>query len=175
VNAGNREILLIARAYLEHPYMDYRIAGCTTIFVAHQEVSNVTTAEVSGHSGLNRPKTILIADDSELVRTKLRRALERDTEFAVCGEATDGVEAVAKAKELTPDLILLDVKMPRLTGLEVAGILRSTQPRIRIMMVTMYAEELNKTLTSLFGVDAVFSKSEGVTKLIERVENLLAA
>jgi len=72
-------------------------------------------------------------------------------------------------------LILLDVKMPRLTGLEVAGILRRALPRIRIMMVTMYAEELNKKLTSLFGIDAVFSKSEGATKLIERVENLLAA
>jgi hypothetical protein len=43
------------------------------------------------------------------------------------------------------------------------------------MMVTLYAEELNKKLTSLFGIDAVFSKSEGATKLIERVENLLAA
>ena len=131
--------------------------------------------DASGRSGLNKPRTILIADDSEMVRAKIRQALERETDFEICGEATDGVEAVAKAKELTPDLILLDVKMPRLTGLEVAGILRRTQPRIRIMMVTMYAEELNKTLTSLFGVDAVFSKSEGVTKLIERVENLLAA
>jgi DNA-binding NarL/FixJ family response regulator len=82
---------------------------------------------------------------------------------------------VAKAKELTPDLILLDVKMPRLTGLEVAGILRRALPEIRIMMVTMYAEELNKKLTSVFGIDAVFSKSEGAAKLIERVENLLAA
>jgi DNA-binding NarL/FixJ family response regulator len=109
-----------------------------------------------------------------MVRAKVRQALERETDFEICGEATDGVEAVAKAKELTPDLILLDVKMPRLTGLEVAGILRRTQPRIRIMMVTMYAEELNQKLASRFGVDAVFSKSEGVTKLIERVENLLA-
>ena len=131
--------------------------------------------DASGRSGLNKPRTILIADDSEMVRAKIRQALERETDFEICGEATDGVEAVAKAKELTPDLILLDVKMPRLTGLEVAGILRHTLPRIRIMMVTMYAEELNKKLTSLFGVDAVFSKSEGVTKLIERVENLLAA
>lgn len=101
--------------------------------------------------------------------------LERETDFEICGEATDGVEAVAKAKELTPDLILLDVKMPRLNGLEVAGILGYRQPRIRIMMVTMYAEELNNTLTSLFGIDAVLSKSEGVTNLIERVENLLGA
>jgi len=110
-----------------------------------------------------------------MVRAKIRQALERETDFEICGEAADGVEAVAKAKELTPDLILLDVKMPHLNGLEVAGILRHTQPRVRIMMVTMYAEELNKKLASLFGVDAVFSKSEGVTKLIERVENLLAA
>ena len=131
--------------------------------------------DVSDRSGLNKPRTILIADDSEMVRAKIRQALERETDFEICGEATDGVEAVAKAKALTPDLILLDMKMPRLTGLEVAGILRHTQPRIRIMMVTMYAEELNKKLTSLFGVDAVFSKSEGVTKLIERVQNLLAA
>lgn len=126
-------------------------------------------------SELNKPRTILIADDSEMVRAKIRQALERETDFEICGEASDGLEAVAKAKALTPDLILLDVKMPRLTGLEVAGILRRTLPRIRIMMVTMYAEELNKKLTSFFGIDAVFSKSEGVTKLIERVENLLAA
>jgi DNA-binding NarL/FixJ family response regulator len=138
-------------------------------------VRNAPPTDASGRSGLNKPRTILIADDSEMVRAKIRQALERETDFEICGEATDGVQAVAKAKELTPDLILLDVKMPRLTGLEVAGILRRTQPRIRILMVTMYAEELNKRLTSLFGVDAVFSKSEGVTKLIERVENLLAA
>ena len=133
------------------------------------------TTDACGRSELNKPRTILIADDSEMVRAKIRQALERETDFEICGEATDGVEAVAKAKELTPDLILLDVKMPRLTGLEVAGILRRTQPRIRIIMVTMYAEEINRKLTSFFGVDAVFSKSEGVTKLIERVENLLAA
>jgi DNA-binding NarL/FixJ family response regulator len=135
----------------------------------------VPPTDASGLSGLNKPRTILIADDSEMVRAKIRQALERETDFEICGEANDGVEAVAKAKELTPDLILLDVKMARLNGLEVAGILRQAQPRIRIMMVTMYAEELNNKLTSVFGVDAVFSKSEGVTKLIERVENLLAA
>jgi CheY-like chemotaxis protein len=121
----------------------------------------------------HHPKTILIADDNERVRKILRHALERDTNFEICGEATDGLEAVAKAKELTPDLILLDVRMPRLTGLEVAGILRNTEPKSRIMMVTMYAEELNQKLTSLFRIDAVFSKSEGITKLIERVESLL--
>jgi DNA-binding NarL/FixJ family response regulator len=121
-----------------------------------------------------KPRTILIADDSERVRRILRRALERETNFTICGEATDGVEAVAKARELTPDLILLDVRMSRLTGLEVARILRNTQPNLRIIMVTMYAEELNANLTSLFKIEAVFSKSEGVNKLIERVQDVLA-
>jgi DNA-binding NarL/FixJ family response regulator len=138
-------------------------------------VKNAPKTDATGRSGLKKPRTILIADDSEMVRAKIRQALERETDFEICGEATDGVEALAKAKELTPDLILLDVKMPRLNGLEVSGILRRAQPRIRIMMVTMYTEELNEKLTSLFGIDAVFSKSEGVSKLIERVENLLAA
>ena len=127
------------------------------------------------HSGSDKAKTILIADDSETMRKIVRRVFENEIEFKICGEASDGVEAVAMAKQLSPDLILLDARMPRLTGLEVAGILRYTQPKLRIMIVTMYAEELNQNLTSLFGVDAVFSKSEGVTKLIERVEHLLAA
>jgi DNA-binding NarL/FixJ family response regulator len=121
-----------------------------------------------------KPRTILIADDSQRVRSIVRRALERETAFNICGEATDGAEAVAKAKELTPDLILLDLRMARLTGLEVAGILRKAQPNIRIIMVTMYADEINPTLASLFRLDAVFDKTDGITKLIERVETLLA-
>ena len=122
----------------------------------------------------SKPRTILIADDSQRVRAIVRRALERETPFSICGEATDGLEAVSKAKELSPDLILLDVRMARLNGLEVAGILRQALPNLRIMMVTMYAEQINPKLASLFRVDAVFSKADGVTKLIERVETLLA-
>ena len=88
----------------------------------------MTATHASGHSGLNKPKTILIADDSEIVRTIIRQALERDTDFEICGEAVDGTEAMSKAKELSPDLIILDVRMPGLNGLEVAGILRHALP-----------------------------------------------
>ena len=87
------------------------------------------TAQASAH---DKPKTILIADDSAMVRTIIREGLERDTDFEVCGEAVDGTDAVSKAKELSPDLILLDVRMPGLNGIEVAGILRHALPRIRI-------------------------------------------
>jgi DNA-binding NarL/FixJ family response regulator len=140
----------------------------------HRDQSQVTsTAASSHHPVLTKRKNILIADDSELVRTKIRLALERDTPFTVCGEAVDGTDAVSKAKELSPDLIILDVRMPGLNGIEVAGILRYALPKIRIVLVTMYAEDLEKTITSLFRIDAVVDKAEGLTEMTEYVRSLL--
>jgi DNA-binding NarL/FixJ family response regulator len=144
------------------------------MFMVHREPSNVTTAAVSSASVLNKPKTILIADDSELVRTMIRQALERDTDFAVCAEAADGTDAVSKARELSPDLIILDVRMPGLNGIEVAGILRYALPKVRIVLVTMYAQDIERNLTSLFRIDAVLAKAEGLSELTAHVTNLLA-
>jgi DNA-binding NarL/FixJ family response regulator len=138
------------------------------------EQTNVTTQTVSGTSVLTKPKTILIADDSVLVRTMIRQAIERDTEFQVCGEAVDGTDAVTKAKELSPDLIILDVRMPSLNGIEVAGVLRYALPKIRIVLVTMYAQDIERNLTSLFRIDAVLAKAGGLTELTAHVTSLLA-
>ena len=93
--------------------------------------------------GASKPRTILIADDNESVRTVIRQALEHYTGFKVCGEAADGTDAVSKAKELEPDLVILDVRMPGLNGVEVAGILRYALPKVRIIFVTMYAEDIS--------------------------------
>jgi DNA-binding NarL/FixJ family response regulator len=123
---------------------------------------------------LRRPKTILIADDNESVRAVIRRSLECETSFKICGEATDGVEAVSKAKELTPDLIVLDMRMPRLNGMEVAATLREAMPRVRVVLISMYGDDLAKTSTSAIHLDAVIPKSDGITTLIESVKNLLA-
>ena len=84
------------------------------------------------------PKTIFIADDSAMIRTIIREAIQRDTDFVVCGEAVNGTEAVLKATELSPDLIILDVRMPSLNGIEAAGILRHALPRIRIVLLTKF-------------------------------------
>ena len=124
--------------------------------------------------GSVKPKTILIADDNERVRTVVRQALERETGFKICGEATDGTDAVSKAKELEPDLVILDVRMPGLNGVEVAGILRYALPKVRIIFVTMYAEDIGENLMSVFHIDAVLSKANGLTRLVENVESLLA-
>lgn len=132
-----------------------------------------STAASSRHPVSTKRKIILIADDSEMVRTKIRQALERDTPFEVCAEAADGTAAVSKAKELEPDLIILDVRMPGLNGIEVAGILRYALPKLRIVLVTMYAEDLEKTITSLFRIDAVVDKADGLTEMTGYVRSLL--
>jgi two-component system, NarL family, invasion response regulator UvrY len=78
------------------------------------------------------------------------------------------------AKELAPDLIILDVRMPGLNGMEVAGILRYAPPRVRIALVTLYAEDLGPNFKSLFGIDAVLAKANGLAELTTYVRNLLA-
>jgi DNA-binding NarL/FixJ family response regulator len=123
---------------------------------------------------LSKPKTILIADDSELVRNMIRQALERDTDFAICGEATNGTDAVSMARELSPDLVILDVRMPGLNGIEVAGILRYALPKVRIVLVTMYAQDIERNLTSLFRIDAVLAKASGLSELTAHVTSLMA-
>jgi two-component system nitrate/nitrite response regulator NarP len=126
------------------------------------------------HPALDKRKTILIADDSELMRTKIRQALQRDTEFVVCGEVSNGSEAVGKARELAPDLIILDVRMPCLSGIDVAGVLRYALPKTRRVLLTMYAEDVGPSLVSLFGIDAVLAKVDGLADLGAQVRRLLS-
>ena len=69
-------------------------------------------------------KRILIADDSSLVRHLIAILLQKQAGFEVCGEAGDGLEAVEKAQQLKPDLVILDLAMPRMNGVEAASVLR---------------------------------------------------
>jgi len=154
-------------------YSDFGIARPSTMNSSDER------GEATVESG-NRPDVrlgaprILIADDSDAVRAVIRKSLERLTSFNVCGEAIDGADAVSKAKELTPDLVILDIRMPHLTGIEVAAILRNSMPTIRIILISMFDDVIAEKLMSTLHVDAVLSKSEGIVKLIERVESLLS-
>src|SRR5580700_10346941 len=83
-------------------------------------------------------KRILVADDSDAVRRVIRAYLTQE-DFEVCGEAVDGEDAVEKARKLKPDLILLDVAMPRTNGIETAAVLKGMMPNVRIVLFTMYS------------------------------------
>jgi DNA-binding NarL/FixJ family response regulator len=121
------------------------------------------------------PKQILIADDGTTVRQVIRALLETRTGFKVCGEAVDGLDAIEKAKALKPDLILLDLAMPRMNGAEAASVLRNLMPKVPIVLFTMYDESIVQSLTSAIGVNAVLSKPDGMGNLVSCVQNLLGA
>jgi CheY-like chemotaxis protein len=122
----------------------------------------------------SRPKQILIVDDSGVVRRVVRSVLESQTKHQVCGEAIDGVDAIEKANALKPDLIVLDLAMPRMNGLEAAMALKSAVPRPWIVLFTMYGEScLGPSLTS--SVDAVLCKPDGINNLASCVQSFLGA
>src|SRR3979411_630879 len=119
-------------------------------------------------------KCILIADDSETIRLVIRAFLENRAGFEVCGEAIDGVDAIEKAKELKPDLIILDLAMPRMNGAAAASILKSVMPKVPIILFTMYDEMMSKALSSAVHVDLVLSKPNGLDEMVTHVQALLA-
>ena len=119
------------------------------------------------------PKQILIADDGSTVRRVIRTFLEAKTSFQVCGEAVDGLDAIEKARQLRPDLIVLDLAMPRMNGVEAASIIRNLMPKVPIVLFTMYDEYMGKSLTSAVGVNAIVSKPDGISSLVNCVQSLL--
>src|ERR1700704_3206444 len=97
-------------------------------------------------SSVQRPR-ILVIEDGDSVRDVIRIFLEH-AGFEVCGEAADGVEAIEQAKKLKPDLIVLDLAMPRMNGAEAATVLSQTMPDIPIVLLTLYQNVLGSALTS---------------------------
>jgi DNA-binding NarL/FixJ family response regulator len=121
-----------------------------------------------------KPKRVLIADDSSTVRDIIKFFLALRGNLEICGEASDGLEAVEKATESKPDLILLDFAMPNMNGAEAASVLKKRLPRTSIILFTMYNENIGEYLTSAIGVDAVLSKIDGMSALVNAVDAVLA-
>jgi CheY-like chemotaxis protein len=121
------------------------------------------------------PKRILIVEDEISVRHAVRTFLEYQAHLEVCGEAANGVEAMEKATVLRPDLILLDLSMPIMNGVEVASLIRARMPATPVVVYTMFDDVLGKPLAATLGIAAIVSKSDGLTKLLARIDALLAS
>ena len=115
---------------------------------------------------------LLIVDDDAVIRSVIRAFVEADG-YKVCGEAADGFGAVKQATELQPDVILLDLSMPRLNGAEAAIVLRHAMPLVPILLFTMHGDDFGEKFASAIGVRVVFSKPEGLSKLGEHLKTLL--
>jgi DNA-binding NarL/FixJ family response regulator len=118
------------------------------------------------------PKCILIVDDSALIRRMIRETLEQQEGWEVCGEAADGREAIEKAQQLKPDLVVLDLSMPVMNGLEAARELKRLVPSLPLVMFTNFTSpQLSKEALSA-GVSAVVSKDK-IEGLIHGIQALL--
>ena len=132
--------------------------------------NNVTPAK--NPRSASSPKCILVVDDISSVRSIVREGLELQAGY-ICEEAADGVEGIEKAKKIRPDLVVVDLAMPKLNGFEVAAALRREMPRTPVVLLTIYAEELGRKLANSVGVKAVVSKADGIGALISCVQELL--
>jgi DNA-binding NarL/FixJ family response regulator len=117
---------------------------------------------------------ILIVDDSPFLRRSIRSSIEQNTDWQVCGEAENGQVAIEKTKELHPDLIILDLAMPIMNGLDAARHIAGFAPGVAIVLFTMHGSRELSKYAELIGIKQVLSKSSGgIEQLMSTVKVLL--
>jgi len=120
-------------------------------------------------------KRILIVDDNAVVRSLVRRLFESQSGFEIAGEAENGRDAIDKAEELKPDLIILDLVMPIMTGLDAAPLLKQLLPDVLIILFTQQEGSEVERLAQAAGIDAVVSKSQVASELFLKAQVLIAS
>ena len=117
---------------------------------------------------------VLIVDDNPIYRRMARRLLENlGVGFRVCGEARNGREAIQKAQNLRPDLVVLDLYMPEMDGLETAPRLRSILPDVLIILFTIHSGRPLQEAAQAATIDALVSKTQALTQLPQTAQGLL--
>jgi DNA-binding NarL/FixJ family response regulator len=112
---------------------------------------------------------ILIADDHAIVRDGLRQLLNSQADMEVTGEAEDGREALKKVKTLRPDVILLDIAMPRLSGLEVIALIREASTETQVVVLSMHAKETYVQQVLASGALGYVLKASPSTDILEAI------
>jgi DNA-binding NarL/FixJ family response regulator len=119
-------------------------------------------------------RSVLVVDDNPIVRRRLCELFTREGDFNICGEAENGREAIEKAQLLRPDLIVTDLSMPVMNGLEETRVLKKLMPSVPVIIFTAHSDPLVEKEAREAGVSAVVSKSEAVAVLITKARGLLA-
>jgi two-component system, NarL family, sensor kinase len=144
-----------------------------------EESEEVAVASTNGNSNgdaassSDTRRRILIADDHEVMRRGVRGLLESHDEWAVCGEAFEGREVVTKSRELRPDLIIMDINMPGLTGIDAAQQIRKENPTAKILFFSVHesAQTVREVINA--GAQGYVAKSRAGHDLVDAVRNVL--
>jgi DNA-binding NarL/FixJ family response regulator len=115
----------------------------------------------------------MVVDDNPAIRRALRNILEFNDGWVVCGEAVDGRDGIEKAKALGPDLIVLDLSMPVMNGLEAARALHQIMPEVPLILCSLHTDGVLEEKAVSAGVTAVFSKAENMQSLVSKARELL--
>ncbi len=113
-------------------------------------------------------RSVLIADDSEPIRRMLCFMFASQSDFEVCGEAENGQEAVEMAQVLHPDLIMMDLSMPVMNGIEAASELKQLLPTTPIIVFSQFSDVLSEREARSNGITSAVSKAEGLDVLLEK-------
>ncbi len=112
---------------------------------------------------------ILLADDHAIFRKGLREIIDKQSDMTVVGEARDGVEAVNKAEELEPDVILMDLKMPHLDGIGATRLITERDPEAKIIILTMYLEDQYVAEAIKAGARGYILKDTDLDKMLDAI------
>jgi two-component system response regulator NreC len=132
----------------------------------------VDTATAQRKAVTGAAKTVLVADDNPLIRGLLRELFLFE-EFSFCVEAGTGLEAIQVARKSRPTLIVLDISMPDMTGLEAAPLLKKILPETTIILFTLFGDHLRDLDLTSVGVSATFAKSDPLDQLLHKAQELL--
>jgi len=117
--------------------------------------------------------SIIIADDHALIRQGLKKIIEENKALEVVGEAGDGLELLGLLEKSTPDLILLDISMPHLRGIEVVNESKRLCPNVKILMVTMHKTEQYFLCAMSAGADGYLLKEDSDTELLAAIDTVM--
>ena len=118
---------------------------------------------------------ILLVDDHTLFRSGIRLLLQRNLDFEVVGEASDGLEAVKRAKELKPDIVLLDLHMPGLSGLDVIGLILQDRPACHVVLLTVSEDAEDLALALKKGAAGYLLKNIDADYLLQALRSVMQA
>lgn len=116
---------------------------------------------------------ILIVDDHEIFRRGLRALLEPYPEWQICGEAVDGLDAVEKCQPMGADIVILDITMPRLNGLEAARLIKKQNPDLRIVIITQHDSPQVQAAAMEAGAQAFVTKSSVGNELVSALRTII--